>query len=151
MANADNLKFEINKEFNISAERLYQAWTTEEDLRQWWHPMENTLKSMTNDLKPGGNVVYTFSNNENQDVFTISGTYKEVEEVKKLVYTWNWQLPTATIQDSEFLLTIQFESNGNGSKLLVKQDNFANEEAIQPHREGWEKALNDLGAYLHKK
>jgi uncharacterized protein YndB with AHSA1/START domain len=151
MENTNDLKISLNKEFNVPVERLYEAWTSEKDLKEWWHPRENTLQSVTNDLKPGGKVAYNFTNNENKEVFIINGTYKEVEEGKKLVYTWNWQLPTATIQDSEFLLTIDFESTGNGSRLHIKQENFANEEAVQPHREGWEKGLSDLQQYLDGK
>ena len=150
MENVNGISVELSKEFNVAASRLFQAWTQEEDLRQWWHPMENKLKSLVNELQTGGRVEYSFENSENKEVFTINGTYKEVEQGKKLVYTWNWQLPTATIQDSEYLLTVQFESTGNGSRLNITQENFANEEAVQPHREGWEKALSELEGYLNK-
>ena len=148
MEKTQGLHVAISKEFNVPVERLYKAWTAEEELRQWWHPMENTLKQMTNELRNGGKVSYQFANSDGQEAFTITGVYKEVEEAKKLVYTWNWQLPTAVIQDSDFLLTITFESAGNGSKLHVKQENFTSEEAVHPHQEGWEKALNDLADYL---
>jgi uncharacterized protein YndB with AHSA1/START domain len=141
---------EVSKEFNVPANRLYQAWTSEEDLRQWWRPMENQLKHLTNELKPGGEVVYTFESQEGKEVFTIKGTYKEVEPNSKLVYTWNWQLPTPTVHDSDFLLTVLFESTESGSRIRVKQDQFANEESVQPHREGWDKALESLHAYLNK-
>ena len=81
MEKAVDLYIEVNKEFNVTAERLYQAWTNEEDLRQWWHPFHNQLKHLQNDLKPGGKVIYTFENQEGKEVFTINGTYKEVVHV----------------------------------------------------------------------
>jgi uncharacterized protein YndB with AHSA1/START domain len=150
MEKAVDLNIEVKKAFTVSVERLYQAWTSENDLRQWWHPMHNQLKQLQNDLKPGGAVIYTFENQDGQEVFTINGTYKEVEQGKKLVYTWNWHLPTPAMHDSEFLLTVVFEPHGSGSQLSVRQEQIAHEEALHVHREGWNKALNDLEAYLNK-
>jgi uncharacterized protein YndB with AHSA1/START domain len=148
MESAVDLNVEVSKEFNVPVERLYQAWTSEQDLKQWWHPMENRLKHLTNDLRPGGEVVYTFESNQGHEVLTIKGNYKEVEAGKKLVYTWNWQLPTPAVHNSDFLLTVLFEPAGNGSRLHVKQEHIAHEEALQPHRDGWEKALTNLERYL---
>lgn len=148
MERAVDYNVEVSKEFTVPVERLYQAWTTEEDLKQWWHPMDNRLKQVTNDLKPSGEVIYTFESKEGNEVFTIKGNYKEVEKGKKLVYTWNWKLPTPSIHDNNFLLTVIFEPAGNGSRLRVKQTQIAHEESVQPHREGWDKALNNLQQYL---
>jgi len=150
MERAVDLNVEVSRTFNVPVERLYQAWTSEEDLRQWWRPMENRLKHLTNDITPGGQVVYTFESDQGNEVLTIKGDYKEVEAGRKLVYTWNWLLPTPTVHNSDFLLTVLFEPTENGSRLQVKQENFAHEESVQPHRDGWEKALTDLEQYLSK-
>ncbi|HVF80562.1 MAG TPA: SRPBCC domain-containing protein [Flavisolibacter sp.] len=146
----DGIQIELTKDFGVSAEVLYKAWTTEDGLKQWWHPMGNTLRGLTNELRDGGKVEYQFSTAEGEEAFTISGVYKEVLPVKKLVYTWNWKLPSPSVQDTDFLLTIEFTSTGSGSSLHVMQENFTSEEAVQPHREGWENALQDLAAYLQK-
>ena len=148
MENATGVSLEIEKTFGVPVERLYQAWTTEDDLRQWWRPMENTLKQMTNELQEGGRVSYEFENSEQQHAFTIHGNYKKVEEVNRLVYTWNWELPTQAVKESEHLLTVLFEASGNESRLHIRQDQIADEESVHPHRDGWENALESLKAYL---
>jgi len=148
MQNDVAINLEVEKEFNVSVDRLYKAWVTEEDLRQWWHPMNNRLKELVNELNEGGTVQYIFENDQAEHAFTISGRYKEVQEGQRLVYTWKWEMPTETVQDSEYLLTVAFEATGNGSRIRVKQDQFANEESVHPHREGWDKALDDLHQYL---
>ena len=142
------IQLNVSKEFPVPAERLYAAWITPDDLKQWWHPMGNQLQQASTAPKVGGPVEYVFATENGDHSFTIKGTYKEVEDGKRLVYTWNWQLPAPTVGDSEYLLTIVFSAQGNGSSIEVTQDNFATEEAVHPHREGWEKALNDLHAYL---
>jgi hypothetical protein len=64
------------------------------------------------------------------------------------VYSWIWHLPHQPVGNGDYKLSIGFEPNGDGSKLTVLQENFGNEEAVQPHQEGWENALNDLEAFL---
>ena len=142
------LKINLAKDFPVRADRLYQAWIDPEQLKQWWHPMGNVLQQATTEPKEGEPVTYTFANEQGAHSFTIKGTYKEVAAGKKLVYTWNWELPVATVGNSAFLLTVVFSENAGGSRLEVIQENFIEEEAVQPHREGWENALNSLHNFL---
>jgi uncharacterized protein YndB with AHSA1/START domain len=148
MEKTQAVQLNVSKDFPVPAMRLYSAWINPEELRQWWHPMGNTLQRATTEPKLGSPVEYVFAAENGAHSFTISGTYKEVQEGTRLVYTWNWQLPTAVVGDSEFLLTVVFSGQGKGSRIEVTQDNFADEEAVQPHREGWEKALDDLHRFL---
>ncbi|HZH96764.1 MAG TPA: SRPBCC family protein [Flavisolibacter sp.] len=148
MENREGVTLQTSKDFTVPVQRLYEAWTTENDLKQWWRPMDNTLTSMTNELKEGGKVQYAFETAEHNPAFEISGDYKEVKPNERLVYTWNWLIPNEAVDDSKFLLTIRFIPDGDKSKLEVTQENFASEEAVKPHRDGWEKALNGLQQYL---
>lgn len=143
--------FEIEQDFPVSKEKLYEAWTTEEPLKQWWKPNGNTLQKLTNDIREGGEVKYEFADDEGADVFTISGIYEEAKPAERLVYTWNWDIPAEPIRNANYKLTVEFANNEDGSKLKVKQDEFANDEAIVPHKEGWEKGLRDLKTYLSGK
>lgn len=142
------IKLEVTKDFPVPAARLYQAWITLEELKQWWHPMGNNLQQASTKPEQGGAIEYVFANEHGAHSFTIKGVYKEVEEGARLVYTWNWELPVAAVGNSEFILTVVFSSNEAGSRLAVTQENFTAEEAVQPHREGWEKALDELHGFL---
>lgn len=151
METAKAIKLEVSKAFPVPVARLYQAWIAPEELKQWWHPMGNTLQRAITKPEVGAPVEYVFATESGEHSFTTSGTYKEVQEGQRLVYTWNWQLPAATVSDSDYLLTIQFSSEGSGSRLLVTQENFKDEEAVQPHREGWEKGLEELHRFLSQR
>ena len=148
METTKHIKVDVTKDFPVPVSRLYQAWIQPEELKQWWHPMGNHLQHAYTKPEAGGRIEYAFTNDEGKHPFTITGTYKEAEEKKRLVYTWKWQLAAAAVDDSEFLLTVTFLEAGEGSQLSVTQENFTSEEALQPHREGWEKALNELHQYL---
>lgn len=148
METGNAIKLDVAKDFTVPVARLYQAWIAPEELKQWWHPMRNVLQRAITQPQVGSPVEYVFANEKVEPSFTINGTYKDVQEGTCLVYTWNWQIPAATIGNSEYLLTVVFSSSGNGSRLSVTQENFTDEEALHPHREGWQSALNDLYHFL---
>lgn len=140
-------KLETSKELSVPAHQLYKAWTEPEQLKQWWKPIGNHLNEVTNDIKKGGKVAYKFA----EDTLRISGEYLEVKEGESLVYTWNWEFPNDAVKNGNFKLNVRFENKSNGSQLHVTQENFEDEETLQPHKEGWDKALNDLKNYLDRK
>jgi uncharacterized protein YndB with AHSA1/START domain len=144
------LRLGAEKDFAVPVEQLYKAWITPEDLKQWWHPSDHHLKTVELDVKEGGQFKYEFEGKEGQTALTITGEYHEVKENEKLAYSWNWSISANEVKDSEHELTILFVADGDGSKIKVTQENFENEESINPHQEGWEKALSDLQAYLNK-
>lgn len=150
MESKDALTVHITKEFPVSTDQLYKAWVTEEDLKQWWKPMGAQLKSVTNELKEGGTVKYEFAGGDDH-TFSITGKYDEVKEKELLKYGWNWEIPNEPIENSQYTLTVKFSGQGNSSTLDVTQENFKDEESIAPHKQGWEKSLNDLQQYLSSK
>jgi uncharacterized protein YndB with AHSA1/START domain len=142
MSNESN-SVHVTKEFAVSKEELYKAWTEEEHLKQWWKPMNKQLTQVENDIREGGRVAYHFDDN-----LQIQGEYKEVAEGQKLVYSWNWELPEDSTHKGEYLLTVKFSESGNGSVLDITQENFKHEHSIKPHTSGWEESLEDLKAHL---
>lgn len=144
MENNQLLKINLTKELPVDKVALYKAWTEPAQLKQWWKPLDKQLTEVINDLKQGGKVHYKFEDGN----LEINGEYKEVTENEKLVYTWDWEWPANAVQKGEYLLTINFEGNGNTSTLNVTQENFKEEHAILPHQQGWELALDNLKNYL---
>jgi uncharacterized protein YndB with AHSA1/START domain len=119
MSNETNTTVHVTKQFPVSKEELYKAWTADEQLKQWWKPMHKQLASVENDIREGGKVAYHFDDN-----LQIKGEYKEVAEGEKLVYSWDWELPEESMYKGEYLLTVQFRGEGNESSLDIAQENF---------------------------
>lgn len=133
----------FQKEFTAAKDKLYRAWTEEASLKQWWKPMNKNLVSVESDIRPGGKVAYTFEGG-----LKIHGEYKEAQPGEKLVYSWIWELPEASTHDGEYTLTVGFGGNGEKSSLTVLQEAFQHEQSVQPHREGWEGALEELKRFV---
>lgn len=145
------LKIELEHDFAVPVTRLYQAWITTEDLKQWWKPSENTLVKVEQQVQEGGDIRYEFEGQNGQTSLIITGKYSEVKPDEKLVYSWNWDVSADGVGKSDHQLNISFLANGDQSKIKVEQDNFENEESITPHKEGWVKALDALDNFLKAK
>ena len=143
MSNEKSASVHVTQSFPVSKEELYKAWTEEEQLKQWWKPLNKKLTRVENKIHEGGQVAYFF-----EDDLQIRGEYKEVAEGDKLVYSWNWDFPKESMHKGEYLLTVRFTGSGNESGLAITQENFHSEHAIKPHEEGWTEALNDLKEHL---
>lgn len=137
-------KVEATKQFDVPVEKLFQAWNDPEQLKQWWKPMGKDLMEVSNDLKVGGEVRYTFGGGS----LIISGNYERVKVNETLVYTWNWHFPEDASKNARYKLTIQFLAKGNGSEIHVNQEDTQSQENLHPNENGWEKGLSDLHGFL---
>lgn len=146
MSNEQETNIQLSKSFPASKHELYNAWTSPEELKQWWRPMNKQLLEVENNITQGGKVKYLF-----EDDLKIAGEYKEVEEGNRLVYSWNWEHPEESLHKGEYLLTVTFNEDGNGSQLEITQENFKEEHAIKPHQSGWEEMLQNLSDHLAEK
>ncbi|MBE9463422.1 SRPBCC domain-containing protein [Dyadobacter subterraneus] len=134
---------EFSQEFTVPAETLFEAWTTPEQLKKWWHPMQDSLTNVQNDLQADGEIIYEFEKNE----FRVTGKYQQVDLNEKLIYSWDWDFSN-DLPDEKYILTIGFENKENGSILRVKQEGLPGEEAALPHQDAWKTALESLKTFL---
>jgi uncharacterized protein YndB with AHSA1/START domain len=134
---------EFTQEFSVPVETLYEAWTSPDHLKQWWHPMQDALVNVKNELNEGGIVAYEFEKKE----FEVTGNYQQVQPNEKLVYSWNWKFFN-DLPDESYILTIGFESKDDVSILTVKQEGLPGEEAALPHQDAWKVAFESLKSHL---
>jgi len=140
--------FSITRTLPAPAETVYRAWTAFDQLRQWWHPNGAALTGMDNELRPGGRIAYHFGGEEGKELFSVEGSYEEVEEGKKLVYTWNWDMHSGIIGKSAFRLSVSFGEEDGQCRLTVVQDATAEHQNIQVLKTAWEGELSRLESFL---
>ncbi|WP_069658089.1 SRPBCC family protein [Arcticibacter eurypsychrophilus] len=139
---------EIKKDFPVSKEQLYEAWTNADHLKKWWKPLHATLTEVDNTVEKAGKIKYTFENNGIKDFLIITGEYLEVEENTRLVYTWDWVTKEGPLGNGSYKLTVNFTDADQGSQIAILQESNSKDEAVMPHQDGWEKSLEDLRNYL---
>ena len=156
-----DLVFERN--VDIAPELIWRAWTTPEQLKQWFTPAPWTTVDCEIDLRPGGLFRTTMRSPEGQE-FPNLGCYLEIVENEKLVWT-NALAPgfRPVLQQAAdaaecgmffFTAVIALAPHGAGTRytaLVIHADEEGRKkhEAMGFH-EGWGKALDQLVALIKK-
>jgi uncharacterized protein YndB with AHSA1/START domain len=71
--------------FDAPVQAVWDAWTDQEQVGQWWGPRGLTITTHSKDLRVGGTWVYTMHGPDGTD-YPNRTLYYEVEKYKKLVY-----------------------------------------------------------------
>lgn len=134
----------VERTFRAAPQRVWQAWTQAESLKQWFAPADAFKVEVAEvDVRVGGRyrIVMTAPDGEVHDV---SGVYREVVPNERLVFTWAWR----TTPERESLVTVSLRPAGTGTEFTLKHEQFFDESARDHHREGWIALLGRLEASL---
>lgn len=85
----------ITRTFDAPVERVWEAWTRPEHVRQWYGAAELTVSVCEVDLRPGGAWRWGQRAPDGQEI-VFSGTYEEIVPGERLVYSESFeQMPDA--------------------------------------------------------
>lgn len=74
------------RELQAPPERVFRAWTTPEELAQWWDATGERLATCEVDLRPGGAFQFVTSHHPDKP---FAGTYLEIAPPNRLVFNAN--------------------------------------------------------------
>ena len=139
-----DIKLEIDRFFDCPIEELYSAWIEPEQLKQWHAPQNVEVGDVQVDLRVGGTYRIEMLHDDDKNNCIATGEYLEIENNRRLVYTWGWEGPDRY----ETLVTVEFIEKNGGTELLLKHQRFANNSARDKHEFGWNGCLESLRQYL---
>ncbi len=124
-------------------ERVFDAWTTPELMRQWFCPNDTFSVAIAEvDLRVGGK--YRIGMEDRNHVVRIAkGTYREVDRPERLVFTWSWDHDPV-----ETLVTLTFIDLGSATEITLKHEFLATVERRDDHAHGWTGCLLHLETFL---
>jgi uncharacterized protein YndB with AHSA1/START domain len=88
---SDNTTLRIERTFRAPAQAVFEAWTSEEVMRRWWHAehdWETTEAEV--DLRVGGAVRVVMRNPHEDVEYGGGGRYTEIDPPTRLAFTWMW-------------------------------------------------------------
>lgn len=77
---------DITRKFNAPVERVWQAFTTPQMMKEWWGPENYTCPEAKMDVRKGGKSLLAMKGPDGKTQYS-GGTYEEVIPLKKLVTT----------------------------------------------------------------
>jgi uncharacterized protein YndB with AHSA1/START domain len=140
----------LSRRFDAPRERVFEAWTNPEVLKDWWHagPDWDTPEAEV-DLRPGGSYRLAMRDPASGQTHTLVGEYREVQPPERLVYTWTWESNPEEMRGSEgSLVTVEFVEDGDATNVEITHSGFASEEIRDLHAHGWEACLANLERLL---
>lgn len=120
--------------------RVWQAWTTTEALKRWFGPEGIEVLVADVDLRPGGR--YRVVMKSETDEHRVGGTYEEIVPNERLVFTWAWE----STPERESRVTVTLAPEGDGTRLVLTHERFADRDATERHAAGWSSSFNRLAA-----
>jgi uncharacterized protein YndB with AHSA1/START domain len=140
----------VSRVFQVDAQRLYRAWTDPQQLQHWWRM--NTpgwafaLASI--DLRVGGNYRLGMTGSDGK-LHVAHGTYREVNEPVRLVFTWDWEDHASGVGLT--LVTIDFVAlDAKSTELKITHERFNDPARIEGHERGWTQLLELLDNHFTK-
>jgi uncharacterized protein YndB with AHSA1/START domain len=134
----------IERNYDASPQQVWQAWTDPQALIRWFGPEETeSVTKAELDLRVGGRYCIAFETNDGEH-HEVSGVYREVEQPRKLAFTWAWR----TTPERQSVVSILLEPAGAGTRLVFRQEQFFDEAARDNHLRGWSGTFRKLDRYL---
>jgi uncharacterized protein YndB with AHSA1/START domain len=133
----------VRRTIRATPERLFDAWTTPEQLVEWWGPDGVTCIAPRVDLRVGGG--YRIGNRmpDGGEIWIV-GVFEAIERPHLLTYTWRLE---GTDGEAE-RVTVRFEPQGTDTEVIVTHERVANETLRDQHALGWHGCLAGLARYI---
>lgn len=123
----------LKHRFAASPARVFRAWTTPAEMKQWKAPGEMTTPVAEVDLRPGG-AYRIHMQGPDGTLHRLVGVYQVVDPPNKLVYTWRWEDDPG---GTETLVTVEFHDRGGETDLVLVHERFPTEDDSKRHEHGW--------------
>jgi uncharacterized protein YndB with AHSA1/START domain len=130
IAPADEPVITTHRFITASPARVFEAWTTPEQIKQWLGPRRLTMVSCEIDLRVGGKYRYVHRAPDGQE-YGFSGVYKEIDRPNRMVCTSVFEM----MPEHEALETLTLEAKDGGT-LITTHTRHGSIEARDGHLAG---------------
>jgi uncharacterized protein YndB with AHSA1/START domain len=147
----DDRTLRLVRLFDAPAERLFDAWTDQDQFAAWFGPPGVTTVYCELDVKVGGAWRLLGRNTERD--FAVSGKYLEVIRPERLAFTFGWhdKGDHAQPRDPETVVSLDFKPVGGKTRMTMVQSRFPDQASTANHNRGWDGSFDKLDALLARK
>jgi uncharacterized protein YndB with AHSA1/START domain len=106
----------IEREFDVPARFLFEAWSKPEHLRKWFGPVGWPVTLCEMDFRTGGRFRIAMTGSSGVQNTPFGGTYLEIVPNRKIVYDNAFEEPGA----EKMVVTVTFDEKGGKTKLTMR-------------------------------
>ena len=136
---------QVERTFQAPAQAVFDAWTSEEVMRRWFHAEHDweTTEAQV-DLRLGGNVRVVMRDPHKDVEYGGGGHYTEIDPPSRLVFTWTWDDDV----DRETVIELDFEETNGTTTVRLTHSNLRDQESVISHEDGWNNCQDNLERVL---
>ena len=131
----------IERTFDAPAEEVFDAWTSPEVMRRWWHAGPNwETPEAEADLRVGGKVRVVMRARDGSEV-EAQGEYRLIERPNRLEMTWTFSDdPSGTQQ----LIEVAFSEEEGSTTVVMVNSGIATDDRRDAQDYGWRGCFDEL-------
>ena len=131
----------IERTFKAPAEAVFDAWTSPEVMRRWWHagPEWETPEAEV-DLRVGGKVRVVMRASDGIEV-EAQGEYTLIERPHRLEMTWAFSDDPSNTQQ---LIELAFSESEGATTVVMVNSGIATDERRDAQEYGWRGCFDEL-------
>ena len=139
---ADGETLRIERTFQAPAQAVFEAWTSEEVLRRWFHAgREWETPEAEVDLRVGGAVRVVMRDPEKGENHGGGGHYTEIDPPTRLAFTWTWDHDD---EGRQTLIEVDFEEADGATVVRFTHSGLRDQESVRSHEDGWSNCFDNL-------
>ena len=132
--------------FAVSKAAVFEAWTDENEIIQWFGASPNSMQRAEIDLKVGGLWRFIFEETDEKTV-SLEGEYLEIVDNEKLVFSWKHVVRNQKgelTQTESSRVTVSFDEGVGGTKVTLIHENINAETGRLGVGKGWENTFKSF-------
>ncbi len=137
----------IERNFDASAEDVFDAWTSEEVIGRWFRPMEGWREADAEvDLRVGGKIRVVMRTPDGEPV-EAGGEYTLIERPHRLAFTWTFEDDPSNQQ----MIELEFTERDGVTTVLFVNSEISEAERRDSQYEGWSTCFDEIERVLASK
>ena len=146
----EEMVIRLSRKFNAPLdERVFDAWTDPEVLREWWSTMPTMQPTLARSTCARADATAWGCRTPRAAGSTSSSaSTAEIRRPQWLAYTWVWEGSPGDDRRRDELVEIEFREDGEGTEVVLTHTGLPTDESRGQHAHGWNGCFDSLAAYL---
>ncbi|WP_424992656.1 SRPBCC family protein [Oceaniradius stylonematis] len=140
--------FTIDRVFDAPVDLVWRCFTEKAHVDVWMLPERFALIEQDADVSVGGKWWSKMLDQSDGAEWHVGGTYREVVQNQRLVFTHHWTKTPSGGGGSEHLIAIDFEARHGKTHMRFVMSGLPDTGSRDGHREGWAQTLGHLEQHL---
>ncbi|NUM55843.1 MAG: SRPBCC domain-containing protein [Candidatus Hydrogenedentes bacterium] len=138
-----------SRTFDAPRRLVFEAWSKPEHVVRWFGPKDFSVPQCEMDFRVGGSYRFCMRAPDGMDHW-VSGTYKEIKEPERLVFTWVREDLNGNVW-LDNVVTLTFTDRGEKTAFALHQAMFESVEERDAHNGGWSQCMDRLAAFVENR